>query len=764
MNRRIRELERPDSAQFWGMMGLLSGMSMRLNSSIPLAILFLVVPHLYGQSSNAWDRFVAAHQAGPGQSAHFTFVSRNEEFQGTWMSDDAIRRLGFSGEFKIEALDDDEARSLWARQGWGEDRHWALLGLKGELVANGSDLPQPSDLIRAMRDTGWQSRSESLGNFLREHSEQGEAWAQWVKDEAVAVSGEPAEANKVRPKKIPVGKGEASPLDDSDDPLFAALASALRGFSEVEDWPRWKGLGALLKALDDPRLARSRALWDMFKSMREQVEKALRQRPSDPDLWNAWGRFATITQDDSVQSPPSLLSSLQPAPRQPWPPYQAASALGNFYRGSQDWSGLERVASEGLSRAFSPRLMTAEDPIAYRRSALGDWGALKVEALLHEQRNEEALNAISEIHGLAGGEWPEVSRQISLVELPEKMNRNSFIEALAQPGSRDVSPSGIRPVHLGLAGDPSWRREFESLKKSAALKAWDPGRELIWTPLSALENHAVANQSWPAGPRWVLLRGGEVLDSGTELPGDADLADRLRKFDTPYLEEISAFIRNYPDHLEARGLRFALLRQRMPDLNLEAKLLEDAKALREPISRSEGWTPAEFLWQPAAQRMLPELEADLRRWPHDPHAWEAWVTWAALHPSHPQPAMLLRSLSIWKRSEDAGPLSFEILHAVGLRLRAEAAWGPLADWCAAFWEGGLRDLAFITPAPVNTLSRKAVMAATSRGKDLQDSLFSPWRESLRKLNREPEWHRIQVELEAKNPTFAHWIAGGIGRP
>ena len=469
----------------------------------------------------------------------------------------------------------------------------------------------------------------------------------------------------------------------------------------------------------------------------------------------AWDTAAAIV---GSGDPEALLASLEPLPRQPWPPRACADALLAVFKAREDWVSLEKVSRDALERAKAPGV-AAFLPSETQAEVLEAWVPLQVLALLKQGKRQEAMGVVGEARHLAGQAWPELSKAIRSqhpVEESVPPSRPSLggdpkqqrleWEALLQlpPLGERHPPIPPAPLRLVLLGHPDWEKDWQRLRSAPALDEWEVGVELVWGSLDPKEERGLrGREGWAEGSRWVLMRGELVLDFGTGWLNPASLADRLRVYGEPYLVQLERFLKRHPDHREARLARQKALRARMPNLRLEARLLTDARTTLasfdpgDPNSPGSApvWKPLEALWVPAARRVVPDLEAKLALWPEDVQLWEGWCDWTSVQPRPMSPSTLLGSLPVWKTRlrGGAGPLPDEVGVAVARRLSIQGRWEALADWGLTFWQGGLHE-AFVQ-AKDHPVDKENHPVGSSDLDRMQKELIHPAREALRRTGR-----------------------------
>jgi len=298
------------------------------------------------------------------------------------------------------------------------------------------------------------------------------------------------------------------------------------------------------------------------------------------------------------------------------------------------------------------------------------------------------------------------------------------------PPPAPPAPEVLRLVRFGKA---EWWGCWEALRFAEPLVPWDP-EELRWEFAAAVPPLLKQRQGWGDEPRWALFQGETLLASDLSCPSARSLADKLSMSGLTKLQRLEARILRDPTHLDARRERFALVLPRMSQPVLEWNLAEDARRAWIPLGFGPGapWHPDPDLWANAALKVLPELEAALRRWPSQPELWKAWVSWAAFHPRHPSVLNMARQVEVWgPRGRWITALPVDVHEAVAEALRPQGGFEAMRQWFQEGREG-------LGPFPQNPADREAWVEA---GKPI----FHYLREALSGLRRETEAAALERE-------------------
>ena len=743
-----------------------------------LLIPFLLAPALAAQAvfqGDAAEARMAAVAAArdPAVPAFLWIHPKGLLFRGPWELDADYSRVVVARELTSAEFEDGEEQAWGLRLGWEPGPHWLLLSPTGEPLLSGTSQPDPAKWLDAMRGTGWRPRFELRDAFLREHPDNGNAWGEALYEAARYASHRAVVEHRLNapdPAKDPglnlddIDNRPTPP--DQDQAQWGPAVLALRGLMGVEGWTEQPHLLLPLISLRVGGVKNSQIMREPLRRLRQGLETALRRRPKNILLWSAWEACWDLSPE---VDPRALVQSLDGAPREPWPPLSSSGPLGEAFVSNQDWVGLESLASRAFDDAMNRDLLPYQGK-DYPYQVVANWGFWRLLALEKQGRTTEARELVKAFRSTLGSRWPEYASGGLGPSLAFYLGKEGpLVQSLKDAKHEKAPPDPPKPVfppplRLALMGHPVWEREWNRYASLAAFDSWEPGEELGWQALKPQEEKALcAHLGWGPQPRWMLLRGEEVLASGGTLPTPTYLADRVRAEGEPYLDQLGAFIRQHPDQLEAREARMGALRSRMPNERLEGTLLEDALVTLEPFHPGEGsilpmvgdWKPRRELWAPAARRALPDLESRLQRWPERRELWEAWLDWAQVSDRPASPARLMENLAIWKSRSagGAGPLPDGILALVSKRLADEGRWQDLADWCQAFWDGGVRE-------ELRRLTRSIPIGARAtrehRGEAINrflKSLVNPYRIALEKLGRTAQLNAFLQEVGEMDPAM-----------
>ncbi|HET8900796.1 MAG TPA: hypothetical protein VFM84_02560, partial [Holophagaceae bacterium] len=453
---------------------------------------------------------------------------KEQRFQGAWELDPDYSRVVMARELIGADFEEGEQQAWAARLGWKPGPHWLLLSPAGEAILSGTDFPDPAKLLDAMRGTGWRPRFELRDQFLREHPDNGDAWGEAEYDATRYASHRAVVEHRLGAPNPQTDPGlELDDMDkrltppDQDQAQWSSAVTALNGLMGVEGWTGQRQLLFGVIALRVGGVKSSALMRDPLRRLRQGIEAALRQHPSDFRLWATWNTLWELSQD---ADPRAVLQSLEGAPRQPWPPLASADALGEAFVGQQDWTGLESFASEAYDQAMAPPVRLYQDN-SFTVAMISNWGFWRVLALAKQGRETEAQSFVKELRSLAGPRWPGYVSVRFAPSLEFYLGKdNALVQSLIAAKDEKAPPEAPKPAfppvpHLALLGHPAWERAWNGYAALSVFDTWEPGEELGWQPLKPKDEKALrARMGWGAAPRWALLRGEEVLASGTELP------------------------------------------------------------------------------------------------------------------------------------------------------------------------------------------------------------------------------------------------------
>lgn len=639
-----------------------------------------------------------------------------------------------------------QLETLWTAEGWAPaEPRVVLVDGGGRKLASWAGLPRPSEVLEALRNAGCPPRLERLEAFIRDHP--GQAQAKVARISALLARLVKFEAPRDADRAAATASAVKECLRDlRSDPAWVDHAPVLTWCGAFNQLARW----------ETPPIT-----GEDLRPLRQEVEAALLRKTYDLGLWFAWSQL--VSRPEEVQV---LLDRITPLPGEPPVPTGAVMPLVTPFARLGAGPELEALAERML--AVRPAL----PPQAQSR-----WRAARAAALFLQDRKAEGFRQLQsdlEQHPETGP-WVLALTGLSGAKNPLlEGDRKRVMDLLSTRGPRRERPTPPEPapiLRLDLGGTPAWAKAAAALPGDPAFDDWGDA-ELAWGTLDpATWSELRATHGWGPEGRWILHRGDEVIDSGAEPPAAPALADRLRAAGPPALAQLRTLLRQHPELTAARRKRLRLLQARMPHPRLELLLREDALALQEPFLH-----PADLeeklqrpLWEGAARRILPELEARIRRWPEDPEAWTAWLDWTRMA-GQGDAAALLGGLDLVPRNPaEEGPLPFRLAADLASHLKAQGRRAELAAWGRPFWP----HLRALLPAaleqakgasrqpPSGAEAQARWAAAREAASRLQEgqAILRPWVGALRATGGAAEAEAVAQALEALQPGLALRLLG-----
>ena len=681
----------------------------------------------------------------------FTLLIRAEDnsaFVAQW-DDDAVR-LRFEGQLYRTVLGPQTAAKLWKAHGWGNGIGWILVDDRGTELDAGTGALYGTRALAVLRDKGLVPRWEARRAFLKEHPENGEAWAEEVfrclriamlhmnalERQGKAARGAATRLNVIGGLTLTEPDPEAR--ERLADLIFGELAAALEGAKSVPDWWR-SGFNASIMlviagAQESPRMR------DVCSRLAADLEEAFARSEGEHLVESQLAHFRT-----AAGRPLRELPDRVALPDQDLPVTMLFLACLGTLEGAEDWEGM--LAFLGNPAFLGEGEVRSSAAWESRCGARCLIAALKVRPLLELGRTREAREAIAEARSWGGEKYQ--GTDLGYLVGPKVMNQTLFKEALKEPvRPRPPMPPLPPAPRLALLGAPAWLKDWEAVRGSEALLPWSRA-ELAWTTLAPTEADALrARMGWGPEPRWVLLLGEESVASGTQCPVPGQLAGILERERPSALQRLDRILERHPGHLGARRARLAVLKARMPEPRLERVLAEDARVAFQPAEMGfldypldfrpdAPWKPDPALWQWSAQQVLPRLETLLRSWPNQQAVWKAWLAWARFHPDRPSVVAFSGTLTLWtSRERWMGGLSLEVLQAVTEELRRERNYPELVRWLDAAWQARLEQRRTTTTTMVD-----------ERRKDWEElgpALVTPLAETLRLTGRPDQAREVET--------------------
>jgi hypothetical protein len=713
---------------------------------------------LHSPAQDAWapiTRSIAAAQAPDA----FVLVATEPALTRAWFGEDPFG-LASRRQLVLAVLD---AAGLGALRQLHGGPGWALFDPDGILLADGTGRPTPRQIRERMEQAGWKPLRESLRLHLRDHPEDGQAWLESALDlAAYAVSAK--NAGTLGQEAIQRTRAELLPC-------LRALAE-MPGVEAIQSEPDTSQFRATLFFLRQAGLVQDPEIGADIRRLAERFPELIERDPEQEALWNARGWL----HPEDPADPDALVRfarGLEGVPGRPWPP-----PLFAFWMRTWDRSDPEAMAREGgtlMERNLDP-FMVQRLGRAHVNRTLDTWGSLRLEGLLLLKHNEEALGWLEALRGQAGAHWPALAARIQGNLMPGEKKEQDHADPMPMPPLSQEQAAAFRRILASPApGDPPLARlvplrpvvlegippiRWGQLQIDPGFDAWDPA-ELAWTPLSQEEARSLkAGRDWPAGPRWALLQGDQLLATGPGLPTAATLDSALRAAATPRLETLGTFIKAHPDRLDARRERLDLIRPRLPNPRLEKLFLDDCETLHGSIGTLP-FQPDPGSWRLPAKRNSTWLADRLQHGPVGTEDWRAYAQWSALDPEAPRPLAILTHLEPWPYQSflplpgpipgSASKAVLETLLAAGRREEADA-------WCQRLWEHGLQS--FLEHWVKLPPQAEAVQDESLFGQRIAEAqqILALWGKAL--TGRSPRAEAVRRQLETVKPG----LAMNLGKP
>jgi hypothetical protein len=619
-----------------------------------------------------------------------------------WQKDDVLLKLIVGQDLEIRTDQAPAGGEGPVPPPLPEGATWMLYEPETRRTLPGDGSGTGEDILAPLHASGFLTRWEVLENFLKEHPDHGEALEARLE---LAIRLARQRYHGLVDQRI-ARKGKlALPPDQQGeawDAIFQETADTLGRLALLPDGWRFSQVdlfGFLMATMDAGASPRMR---DALERLEPTVLAAWAVNPrtgtnltgldgvvfgDESNLGRLWLTVETALRRDRIPACPDFLAS----PEGIWPGSDLMRLI--FFRAviTQDWEGW-------LSRAdAAPREPACPVPAAQweehclaqanywtyttvAQAKRGTWTEARTSQALARQWGGKAVDATW---------WQTYSLDPATPETGEPTFEcrppADFFASLAQPGDpAPANPCPVAPIRLVHFGSPGpW---WSELSKAPALALWGPD-ELILVPASALDQEFAARKG--IHPAWMARKGEALLAMGNGQPEPRLLEAQLRAAGSTRLQRLETFIRQHPDHLDARRDRFNLVRPRLPNPLLEPFALADAaKAWISVAWDPEGaWKPNPALWQPVAERILPDLEASLGRWPTNPRLWRAWIAWNALRAKPRSPKTFAESLTPFgPRAVWMARLPMELHAAVAEDLMRTKHFAAMRDWFQEVWD------------------------------------------------------------------------------
>lgn len=697
---------------------------MRLQGGLAAGLLALQA--LHGES--AWEE-VLRTQTRLAPPRWMLVLDPTAQQQVLPRPDPLFARLGFAEQVQFLALKTELAARLWAERTLPAAQHWFVVSPEGDLIPGTGSSPAPEAFLDLLKSKGFVPRWERREAFLRSHPDQAEARLEALR-EALLLAIQHRLRNPQLAPDTPIPDTE--PGRQEADELARFYENELEGFLQVPD-PERGGINATLSLFRNL----NRLGWHLAPRI-EPLRTRLIQRFLSRIAMG--GPLAAMALAEGGASCQRALLDLLPEVQPP--------------------VDLDLAEQVSFALATSPALLSPEEVLETLKrvdppQARSRWGAFfpqaspgsRLRSNLHLRRlrchlqlgqTQKAREQLGLLRGFQEFRTSEPAAMeaalgryhVSLSGFPELRS----LLALPLPPTLDSDRAFPPPLRLCLLEGGPWTESWRALRKAPELRQWSLW-ELRWEELPPPAADLLRRRKdWPPGPRWALCLNDEVLFNASQCPTAAHLADRLREQAPPLLEVLTDHLKAHPGCPSALRYRQNLLAARMPDPCFEAQLAEDSAGLEGawPFFVAEDWSPDPKTWAPQAVRILPLVEAQLRRWPSNPGLWGRWARWAEIHPRQPSILTLLDEMPFWQKESDwQDRLPQPVQLAVAEAFRREKRYEEMRVWFQASWDRWLEGF----PSMLATLdppSRKEPLEACEKG------ILAPLRESLKALGREDD--------------------------
>lgn len=651
--------------------------------------------------------------------------------------DEVLLKLRYGQDIDLPRLSAAVAQALLKRESLPITTAWVLLSPDGEVKASGPGSPSGEAILGHLRRNGLTPRWERREAFLKDHPGHGEARAEAL-EEALRLAQfrlqQARQGGKI-PQALPDQVLPECELPNSE----AGAALAKKILADVKEpldaWlavPGWEFSGS-----PNLLMASSQNLWRLgavlvpelqssLDQLRQELARQLERDPVQNVSAFALGRLG----EPGARALQELVRQRWEDPDRPWPTPWLVTVLGRTYPFLGEGSVLDTL--ENLGSGDFPR------------HAPENWEAfLRFRKLLLQQRLplkarrelwDGVVADLAELRRLEGSAWEPGGKEL-LRNQSKARSQAQVKEALELPPLPDLpAPPPLPPLRLILVGKAPWLTRWLSLKDAAPLALWAPS-ELRWEVADqGLAATLQSKFSWDEAPRWALLREDVLLASGPTCPNPEALAAQLTAQGPSRLQRLATYLERNPEHRNVRRARVELLRTRLPNPALEALMVEDARRLATgvDISPIAGWTPDPALWEWAAQRTLPQLEATLQRWPSDVRTWWSWIAWSRYHPSRPSALALVQRLPLWRdRDAWAAALPKDVHLAVAEEFRQQGRFEDMRAWFQNAWES-------LDRRPLSAQAARMRNWYQGQLKDWELAIVKPLREALTVLRRDAE--------------------------
>jgi hypothetical protein len=747
----------------------------RFSGLLPL----LLLPTLLLAQSEAWTDFLTTWVKT--RHAPITLLVPKDRLTPAYSrSDEPLLFLTAAGDLGIQALEGPVLDGLREARGWKGGSHWILLGQDGGIVDEGTDLPKGEVLQSRLQGLGVTPTWEALDQFLKLHPDNGSALRRRLsiatslvrrrflnlrdqgKVEAPKISTEWV-IPTVEPAKItdPALQGEwcreledtLNRLNQLPDPWRLGERSFFQFWLDFYGKTTSLGFRRELTRLNASILE----AWRRNPHSGRDFKQTMQDEGDPMGLGRFW-----MSCDGATRPSGELpeLPLLTPSPGRFWPDQSLLFGL--------PWSRPDGAnATDILS--FLDRLPTETMPSLLWDDAWSEWLAFinfkfsrRAMALASLGHWQEAALALQECRRCSGEQWSRMASFISdqfsknvspnppgKADVPVKvLPPEVFLEVLRSPPMEGIlPPSPPLPLRFLTWGQPTWIARWEELRSTPALAPWNATELKREAPREA-DTVRLTQAGFPA-IGWAVFQGDStIVTRGEGAPDATSMAVQLRSVAPSRIQVLDDFVAKHPEHLDARRDRFAMVRARMPQAALEARLMEDAAKTFFPLDfgPEAPWISDPKGWQAHARKVVPELEAVLQRWPDNAGLWRAWIAWSAFLPKPPSVVTYATGLPVFgPRQGWTSLLPAEVHRAVAKECRNGRKFELLADWFDGAW--------------ASLVSRVRPTDSYSQIGEREKAIYEGYRETLTLLGRTADradldraWASLQPKAKGASPS------------
>jgi hypothetical protein len=725
---------------------------------------------------DAWTTFLDSWRQRPHPPA--TLLISKEQLNSEYRSsDEQLLRLICSWDLALEAHEGPVLEAIREAREWRPGPHWLLLARDGRILDEGGSLPTGDFLRGRLLAAGIQPTWDALDAFLRLHPDNGTALVHRMniamlmtrrRFAALQAQGK-AEMPRlatggifpsISPLKVMDSEAAQAAMAEMEDTLerLVQLPDPWRLSDQMmlDFWIEMycssgpMELRRTLRTLGDALME----VWRQNPQAGQFSLEALKERGETLALGTLWQ--ACQRASGAPESVPEL-PNLTAAPGRIWPHADLVMSV-TTRRGDPRQAASLLAFLEGLpQKTPQPPLWegTWSNWVSYRALVAG-WRAI---CLANLERWPEAVSALQEGRRWAGKTWTESAEDLrnrfTRSEAPPSGGKGeatprpvapeAFLEVLRLPPLEEVpAPAALPPLRLLVWGKPEWAGRWEAIRSTAPLAPWSAGELRREAPSSA-DTARLARAGFPERG-WAVFRGdAEILAQGEDAPDPVQLALRLQASAPSRIHLLDAFIAKHTDHLDARRDRFTLVKARMPQATLEARLMEDAAKVHLPLDfgPTAPWIAHLEGWRFQARKVVAELDEALHRWPDNGALWRAWISWSAFLPKPPSVVEYASGLPVFGLRESWRARLPAVVHrAVAREFSASRRFEAMLDWFGGAWSHRVAANSWFYPSylkePPKAIYEGYRGALTALGR-LADrtSLDKEWREIQAKEGEPP---------------------------